>query len=213
MVVSPNISRMKEPAITHADRRWKDGSQRHRRAQAIQNGVGDPVTTGGHHRCVRGGWIHQLARPRTYARHDHPALPVTDSAWPHRVQPFAASVGLTVQRVGLLSGPHETPPQPLPTPIDTPLRLGVPPLSRCGAVAWPSYFFVDGSGCSMADTPALQEAFGQPTEQRPGCGFPVARLLGLFDAGTGLLMKLVGAPLCPHDLTHVCTVPCHPSPR
>jgi hypothetical protein len=35
-------------------------------------------------------------------------------------------------------------------------------------------FFVNGSGCSMPDTPALQEAFGQPTEQRPGCGFPVA---------------------------------------
>jgi hypothetical protein len=61
----------------------------------------------------------------------------------------------------------------------------------------------------MPDTPALQEAFGQPTEQRPGCGFPVARLLGLFHAGTGLLMKLVVAPLCPHDLTHVYTV--HPT--
>src|SRR5881409_308474 len=29
-------------------------------------------------------------------------------------------------------------------------------------------FLVDGSGCSMPDTPALQKAFGQPTEQRPG---------------------------------------------
>ncbi len=63
-------------------------------------------------------------------------------------------------------------------------------------------FFVDGSGCSMPDTPALQKTFGQPTEQRPGCGFPVARLLGLFHAGTGLLRKLVVAPLCTHDLTH-----------
>jgi hypothetical protein len=41
-------------------------------------------------------------------------------------------------------------------------------------------FLVDGSGCSMPDTPTLQEAFGQSTGQRPGCGFPVARLLGLF---------------------------------
>ena len=46
----------------------------------------------------------------------------------------------------------------------------------------------------MPDTPALQEAFGQPTEQRPGCGLPVARRLGLFQAGTGLLMTLVVAP-------------------
>ena len=68
---------------------------------------------------------------------------------------------------------------------------------------------VDGSGCSMPDTPALQEAFGQPTEQRPGCGFPVARLLGLFHAGTGVLLKLVVAPLLTHDLAHVQVV--HPS--
>jgi IS4 transposase len=70
-------------------------------------------------------------------------------------------------------------------------------------------FFVDGSGCSMPDTPALQTAFGQPTEQRPGCGFPVARLLGLFHAGTGVLLKLVVAPLLTHDLAQVQAV--HPS--
>jgi hypothetical protein len=70
-------------------------------------------------------------------------------------------------------------------------------------------FLVDGSGCSMPDTPALQEAFGQPTVQRPGCGFPVVRLLGLFHAGTGLLLKLVVAPLLTHDLALVRAV--HPS--
>jgi hypothetical protein len=70
-------------------------------------------------------------------------------------------------------------------------------------------FLVDGSGCSMPDTPALQEAFGQSTEQRPGCGFPVARLLGLFHAGTGLLLKLVVAPLLTHDLARVQQV--HPT--
>jgi Transposase DDE domain len=70
-------------------------------------------------------------------------------------------------------------------------------------------FLVDGSGCSMPDTPALQAAFGQPTEQRPGCGFPVARLLGLFHAGTGVLLKLVVAPLLTHDLARVQAV--HPT--
>jgi Transposase DDE domain len=68
---------------------------------------------------------------------------------------------------------------------------------------------VDGSGCSMPDTPALQDAFGQSTEQRPGCGFPVAHLLGLFHAGTGVLLKLVVAPLLTHDLAQVQAV--HPS--
>jgi Transposase DDE domain len=64
-------------------------------------------------------------------------------------------------------------------------------------------FLVDGSGCSMPDTPALQAAFGQSTVQRSGCGFPMAHLLGLFHAGTGVLLKLVVAPLLTHDLTQV----------
>jgi Transposase DDE domain len=51
--------------------------------------------------------------------------------------------------------------------------------------------------------PALQQAFGQPNVQRPGCGFPMAHLLGLFHAGTGVLLKLVVAPLLTHDLAHV----------
>jgi Transposase DDE domain len=72
-------------------------------------------------------------------------------------------------------------------------------------------FLVDGSGCSMPDTPTLQDAFGQPNVQRPGCGFPVARLLGLFHASTGLLLKLVVAPLLTHDLAQVQAV--HPSLR
>jgi hypothetical protein len=55
----------------------------------------------------------------------------------------------------------------------------------------------------------LQAAFGQSTEQRPGCGVPVARLLGLFHAGTGVLLKLLVAPLLTHDLAQVRAV--HPS--
>jgi hypothetical protein len=61
----------------------------------------------------------------------------------------------------------------------------------------------------MPDATALQQAFGQSTEQRPGCGFPVVRLLGLFHAGTGLLLKRVAAPLLTHDLALVQAV--HPS--
>jgi hypothetical protein len=76
---------------------------------------------------------------------------------------------------------------------------------------WPGHrtFLVDGSTCSMPDTPALQAAFGQSTVQRPGCGFPMAHLLGLFHAGTGVLLKLVVAPLLTYDLAHVQAV--HPS--
>jgi hypothetical protein len=70
-------------------------------------------------------------------------------------------------------------------------------------------FLVEGSTCSMPDMPALQDAFGPSTEQRPGCGFPVAHLLGLFHAGTGVLLTRVVAPLLTHDLAQVQAV--HPT--
>jgi hypothetical protein len=54
----------------------------------------------------------------------------------------------------------------------------------------------------MPDTPELQQAFGQPGGQKPGCGFPVAHLLALFHAGTGLLQKTIVSPLRTHDLRH-----------
>jgi len=59
---------------------------------------------------------------------------------------------------------------------------------------------IDGSGCSMPDTPELQEVFGQPGGQRAGCGFPVAHLMTLFHAATGLLSRIVTAPLRTHDM-------------
>jgi hypothetical protein len=70
-------------------------------------------------------------------------------------------------------------------------------------------FLVDGSAFSMPDTPALQAAFGQPGNQAPGCGFPVAKILALFHAGTGLLIEVVAAPLRTHDMSRADAV--HPA--
>jgi hypothetical protein len=64
-------------------------------------------------------------------------------------------------------------------------------------------FHVDGSSFSMPDTPELQQHFGQPGMQKPGCGFPVAHLLTLFHAGTGILLQVLAAPLRTHDLAQV----------
>jgi Transposase DDE domain len=69
-------------------------------------------------------------------------------------------------------------------------------------------FHVDGSSFSMLDTPELQKEFGQPGNQKPGCGFPVAHILTLFHAGTGFLLKVLAAPLRTHDLEQVVQV--HP---
>src|SRR5438309_9725683 len=72
-------------------------------------------------------------------------------------------------------------------------------------------FLLDGSSFSMPDTSELQEAFGQPTGQAAGCGFPVARLLALFEASTGYLLEVVPAPVYTHDLARVTAV--HPALR
>jgi hypothetical protein len=61
---------------------------------------------------------------------------------------------------------------------------------------------IDGSSFSMADTPELQARFGQPSAQAKGCGFPVAHMLALFHAGTGLLLKVVASPMRTSDLRH-----------
>jgi len=60
---------------------------------------------------------------------------------------------------------------------------------------------IDGSSCSMPDTPELQQAFGHPSGQAPGCGFPVAHLMTLFHVGTGMLMRIATAPWRTHDLS------------
>jgi hypothetical protein len=70
-------------------------------------------------------------------------------------------------------------------------------------------FIMDGSSCSMPDTPELQRHFGQPGNQRPGCGFPVAHLLVLFHAGTGLLREILTSPLRTNDMPQV--VQLHPA--
>lgn len=40
----------------------------------------------------------------------------------------------------------------------------------------------------MADTPENQVAFPQPASQKPGLGFPIIRLLGLFCLSSGAVL-------------------------
>lgn len=61
-------------------------------------------------------------------------------------------------------------------------------------------WFVDGTGVSMPDAPDLTRAFGYAANQRPGCGFPVAKVVALFHAGTGLLQCLLPGPLRSHEM-------------
>jgi Transposase DDE domain len=70
-------------------------------------------------------------------------------------------------------------------------------------------FHVDGSGFSMPDTPELRKAFGMPSGQKPGCGFPTSHLLVLFNAQTGLLLDAWASPLWTGDLPQMPEVHLH----
>jgi hypothetical protein len=61
-------------------------------------------------------------------------------------------------------------------------------------------FHVDGSAFSMSDTPELRKCFGLPSGSPEGCAFPVAHLLMLFSAATGLLIDVRASPLRTGDL-------------
>lgn len=67
---------------------------------------------------------------------------------------------------------------------------------------------LDGSSFSMPDAKPLRKHFGQPGAQAKGCGFPVAHMLALFHAGTGLLTRVIASPLRTHDMRHAASM--HP---
>ena len=48
----------------------------------------------------------------------------------------------------------------------------------------------DGSSVSMPDTPANQAAYPQPVVQKPGLGFPLARIAAVFSLACGAVLDL-----------------------
>lgn len=61
-------------------------------------------------------------------------------------------------------------------------------------------FYTDGSSASMPDTASLQDSYGMPSGMKPGCGFPVVKLLMLFDAASGLIRQVLINPYRSHEL-------------
>jgi hypothetical protein len=53
---------------------------------------------------------------------------------------------------------------------------------------------VDGSTTTMPDTPANQRADPQHTNQKPGCGFPIARIVVLLSLATGCVLEAAIGP-------------------
>lgn len=68
---------------------------------------------------------------------------------------------------------------------------------------------IDGSSVQLDDTPQNQRAFPQPSSQKPGCGFPVMGIMGVYDPTHGGWEEVVCAPLSTHDSSLCATLlPC-----
>ena len=48
----------------------------------------------------------------------------------------------------------------------------------------------DATGASAPDEPAPQDPWPQPSAQKPGCGFPLVKLLGVLDLVGGMIVQL-----------------------
>jgi hypothetical protein len=59
---------------------------------------------------------------------------------------------------------------------------------------------VDGTGVSLPDTPKNQRAYPQPGGQKPGCGFPLLKLVGVFSLATGTLLDYAKGNKHQHEL-------------
>ena len=58
---------------------------------------------------------------------------------------------------------------------------------------------IDGTSLSMPDTDANRGVYAYAPGQKPGCGFPLMYLLGLFDLRTGACLRVVKSAARRHD--------------
>jgi hypothetical protein len=58
----------------------------------------------------------------------------------------------------------------------------------------------DGSCVTAPDTPANQKAFPQQSVQKPGCGFPIIRLVALLSLATGMLTAWATGTWSQHEI-------------
>lgn len=59
---------------------------------------------------------------------------------------------------------------------------------------------IDGSTVSMPDTVENQKEYPQPSSQKPGCGFPIAKIGVIFSLATGAAIALCIDVLNTHDI-------------
>ena len=59
---------------------------------------------------------------------------------------------------------------------------------------------IDGTSTSLPDTAKNQRAYPQPGTQKPGCGFPLLKLVGVFSLASGALLDYAKGNKHQHEL-------------
>ena len=89
-------------------------------------------------------------------------------------------------------------------PLDTlcRVRVGVAAAGEKMAELWHGLRpkLIDGTTVSAPDTRKNQRAYPQSRSQKPGCGFPLIRLVGVFSLATGVLLDYAKGNKHHHEL-------------
>ncbi len=64
-------------------------------------------------------------------------------------------------------------------------------------------FLVDGASSLTPDTRSTRKLFKQPANLKPGCGYPMAKVLALFDAASGAILRPLICSLFVHEASNV----------
>ncbi len=59
---------------------------------------------------------------------------------------------------------------------------------------------IDGTSITLPDTPKNQRAYPQTKSQKPGCGFPLLKIVGIFCLSTGVLLDYAKGNKHKHEL-------------
>jgi len=62
---------------------------------------------------------------------------------------------------------------------------------------------VDGTSSLTPDTLSIRKLFKQPANLRPGCGYPMAKVLAVFDAASGFILRPIICSLFVHEASNV----------
>lgn len=90
----------------------------------------------------------------------------------------------------------------LPLDILARLRVAVAATAEKTGQLWHGLHvkLIDGTSAGLPDTPKNQQAYPQPGGQKPGCGFPLLKLVGVFSLSTGVLLDYAKGNKHQHEL-------------